>query len=110
MDKLAIFAGLTIGPNEDWYYQNTSPLRMLMFCRRQDWHPDKNPTHGDLVLKAMAEEYDLEIESFGGWTVTAWQKCSRSNTSDARAEADVLWEAVCRAALEVITKGENDGN
>ncbi len=115
LDKLAVFAGLKVrtqSVNADL----TEVLRTCGFywladkqyCAVTQWHPNTNPAHGDLVLKALVKDYDLEIESFGGWTVTAWQKCSKSNTADARAEASVLWEAVCRGALEV-SKGEKDG-
>ena len=96
LNQLAVFAGLTVGPNENWYYCNTSSAQMLMFCRRQEWLPHLKPEQADLVLRAMSNRYYIKIDvQLGGHTFV-------HIINDYESE---WWpEAVCLAALELVAK------
>ena len=96
LDQLAVFAGLTVGPNENWYYCNTSSAQMLMFCRRQEWRPHLKPEQWWLVLDVWVKK--------DSWDRVLIQLVRKNMACDDTDKTFDIMNETCLVALEMIAK------
>ena len=87
-------------------YADGTPYIWLLngreLCKVGEFHPDTDPAHGDLVLRALAKRASLEQHGIMvyGWQ-TAW--CQLQEQIHVMGRSFDFWPAVCLAALA--TKG-----
>ncbi len=118
LDKLAVFAGGQkrwshespgFPSRAEWFFPQLKEQSLWPLIMEEGWHPDSNPAHGDLVLRALVNGND------SGWPLSinfykTGDGLSIKIGSNMIAFGGNWWpEAVCLEALKVITKGEDDG-
>ena len=96
-------------------YADGTPYIWLLngreLCKVDEFNPDTDPAHGDVVLRALeAKYYHVEVQCFANqhWSVRGYatsHDCDKEVTSaEAFLVTDGRWPAVCLAALA--TKGD----